>query len=169
MRYFLNQDQVSGSSYNLFFSCVPHTYLNVSNETNKIDAEKNNFKANPPTTSYFWAHIFSHLLLTGEHHQCKNVLQDYPCGLNPISNKKQTSLLKTTTLNSTTCKSLFRVSRSSYNFFFSSPRILSPTAHWGTSSMQKSYHSLTRPTSTSSTPPSSNNFSLIIAKWLHTL
>ena len=125
--------------------------------------------ADPPTTSSFRAHVFSHLLLIGEHHQCKNVLQDYLCGLNPTSNKKQISLHKETTLNSTTWKSLFRVSRSSYNFFFSSPRILSPTAHWGTSSMQKSYHSLTRPTSTSSTPPSSNNFSLIIAKWLHTL
>lgn len=28
----------------------------------------------PPTTSSFWAHVFSHLLLIGEHHQCKKVI-----------------------------------------------------------------------------------------------
>ena len=46
------------------------------------------------------------------------------------------------TLNSTTYNSLFWVSRSYYNFFFSSSCILSPTAHWGTSSMQKHFAKL---------------------------
>ena len=41
VRWDISSIKTNWYSYNLFFSCVTHTYLNVSSQTNKIGAEKN--------------------------------------------------------------------------------------------------------------------------------